>query len=98
MIEVSQEPSAASDLQQSTIGMLHQVHEAGQPVVLGVNNQTEFIIQDGTSFRMLIELVDRLETIEAVREGMRSIERGEGQPAEEAFAELRRKHDIPREE
>jgi hypothetical protein len=45
---------------------------------------------------MLWELVDRLETIEAVREGLQQMERGEGRPAEEFFEEMRQKYGIPR--
>jgi putative addiction module CopG family antidote len=36
------------------------------------------------------------ETVEAIRRGLESAERGEGRPAEEFFDEMRQKHGIPR--
>ena len=36
----------------------------------------------------LLDLAERLETIEAVREGLASIERSEGRPMDEVFDEL----------
>jgi Arc/MetJ-type ribon-helix-helix transcriptional regulator len=36
------------------------------------------------------------ETVEAIRRGLESVERGEGRPAEEFFDEMRQKHGIPR--
>ena len=44
---------------------------------------------------MLWELIDRIETIEAVREGLQQMERGEGRPLEEVDRRLRKKHGIP---
>ena len=49
-----------------------------------------------TSLRLLVKLVDRLDTIEAIREGIASIDRGEGRPAEEVFEEIRQKYNVPR--
>jgi hypothetical protein len=49
--------------------------------------------------RALDHAVDLLreesETLEAIREGLASIERGEGTPLEVASQELRQKHQIP---
>jgi predicted transcriptional regulator len=38
--------------------------------------------------------VDRIETIEAIREGMASADRGELKPAEQVFAEMKAKYDL----
>jgi hypothetical protein len=66
------------------------LRQAGPPVTLTINGRAEFVVDDADSFRKLLELVDRLETIGAVREGLASADRGEGRPAEEFFAELER--------
>jgi putative addiction module CopG family antidote len=42
-------------------------------------------------------LRDEEETLDALREGLASIERGEGMPLEEADAKLRAKHGMPHE-
>ena len=54
-------------------------------------------MQDAKSYQRLLDLADRLETIQAVKEGLDSVARGEGRPMDDAFnaleAELRAKAD-----
>jgi hypothetical protein len=61
---------------------------AGPPVSLIINGRAEFVVEDATSYQKLLELVERLETMGAVREGLASADRGEGRLAEEFFEEL----------
>ena len=44
---------------------------------------------------MLWELIDRIETIEGVREGLRQVEEGRTASLEELDRRLRKKHGIP---
>jgi hypothetical protein len=78
----------------STKSFLEQLQQNGQTVVLTINGQKELQVQDPGSYRLLLELVERLETIEGVRKSKEAFERGEGRPAREALEELRRKHGI----
>ena len=43
---------------------------------------------------LLTEEEKRVRTLQDIQEGLESAARGEGRPAEEVFAELRRKYDI----
>jgi hypothetical protein len=86
-----------SRVEPNPVKLVQQLQESGQPAVLTINGQVELVIQDATSYQLLLELVDRLDTIEAIREGIESIERGEGRPAAEVFEEIRRKYNLPRE-
>jgi PHD/YefM family antitoxin component YafN of YafNO toxin-antitoxin module len=86
----------APDVQPNPVKLVRKLQETGQPAVLTINGEEKLIVQDATSYQMLLELVDRLDTIEAIREGIASIERGEGRPADEVFEEIRRKYNIPR--
>jgi hypothetical protein len=63
-----------------------------------IDGRPPLAIQDARAYQLLWELVDRIETIEAVREGLQQVERGEGRPAEEFFDEMRRKYPLPPEE
>ena len=65
-----------------------QLRESGHPLVLTVNGKAEIVVQDAKSYQRLLELADRLETIEAVKEGLASMERGEGKPVDEVFDEM----------
>ena len=56
--------------------------------VLTVNGKAEIVVQDAKSYQRLLDLAERLETIEAVKEGLASVERGEGRPMDEVFDAL----------
>jgi hypothetical protein len=97
MLEVSRDSDPASSAKRTTVEFVRHLKKIGQPVVLTINGTAELVVQDATSFQMLLELVDRLDTIEAIREGIASVDRGEGRPAEEVLEEMRQKYCIPRE-
>jgi len=69
---------------------MQQLKETGQPIVLTVNGKAELVVQDAESYQKLIELVDRLETIAAVKVGLDEMKAGKGQPVEEAFKDIRK--------
>jgi hypothetical protein len=77
------------------VRLLRQLWKTGQPIVVTINDQTPLIVEDEVAFEKLIDLVDRLETLEILREGIVAADRGEGRPAAEVFAEIRRKHGLP---
>ena len=77
-----------TDFKRNTAEFLSQLKTTGQPVVLTINGKAEIVVQDARSYQRLLELAERLETIEAVQEGLASMKRGEGRPAEVVFDEL----------
>lgn len=77
------------DFQSNSSELLAQLKQTRQPVVLTVDGQPEFVVQDTASYQKLLDQAERLATIEAIREGLASIERGEGRPADEFFDELK---------
>jgi hypothetical protein len=73
---------------QEAAEFLRELGVAGPPVSFTINGRAEFVVEDANSYQKLLELVERLETIRAVREGLASADRGEGRPAEEFFEEF----------
>jgi prevent-host-death family protein len=86
-----------SDFKRNTAELLRQLKESGQPVVLTVNGKAELVVQDARAYQELVELVDRLETVEGIRAGLEEMRAGKGRPAREFFEELEREFRIPRE-
>jgi hypothetical protein len=72
--------------------LLLQLKEAGQPLSISINGEAELFVGDATSFEMLLELVERLESIESVRRGLKEVAEGKGIPLEEVKA----RYGIPR--
>jgi PHD/YefM family antitoxin component YafN of YafNO toxin-antitoxin module len=95
MIDVGQDIHSLSSFERNTTDFIRQMKETDQSVVLTINGKAEFIVQDAGSYQKLLELVDRLETIEAIRQGLEEMKAGEGIPVEEAFKELRAKLGAP---
>ncbi|HTE16791.1 MAG TPA: type II toxin-antitoxin system Phd/YefM family antitoxin, partial [Armatimonadota bacterium] len=74
MLDISKDIDSLSSFKRNTPGFIRQMKETGRPVVLTVNGKAELVVQDAASYQKLLELVDRLEAIEAVREGLRELE------------------------
>src|SRR5262249_30716573 len=77
-----------TDFKRHTAEFLNQLKTTGQPVVLTINGKAELVVQDAKSYQRLLALAERLETIQAVKEGLASIDRGEGRPMDEVFDAL----------
>lgn len=88
MLDLSRDIHPLTEFKRNTSEFLAQLKATGQPVVLTINGKAELVVQDARSYQRLLELAERLETIEAVREGLASMRRGEGSPADEVFNRL----------
>jgi predicted transcriptional regulator len=58
-------------------------------VPLTVNGKPEALILDAVSYREMIEQLEKIKTIAAIKEGIAAAERGELKPAEQVFAEMK---------
>jgi prevent-host-death family protein len=80
-----------TDFKRHTPEFLRQLNESGHPLVLTVNGKAEIVVQDAKSYQKLLDLAERLETIEAVKEGLASIDKGEGRPMDDVFDALEKR-------
>jgi prevent-host-death family protein len=94
-MNLSRDIHPLTDFKRNTPEFLRRLKETGHPAVLTINGKAELVVQDAASYQRLLDLAERLETIQAVKEGLASIDRGEGKPMDEVFnaleAELRAK-------
>ncbi len=95
-MNITRDIDSLTHFKRNTSEVIEQLKTTGQPMVLTVNGKAEIVVQDAASYQAMLELVDRAEAIAGIKKGLDSIERGEGIPAEVAFARLRKKHTIPR--
>jgi prevent-host-death family protein len=73
-----------------------KIKESGNPLVLTVNGKAEIVVQDAESYQRMLELLDRAEAIEAVREGLESIRQGKTMSLDEFDKEMRKKIRAPK--
>jgi prevent-host-death family protein len=92
MPEIGRDIGALSELRGRTSQFIQQLRASGQPIVLTVNGKAELVIQDAQSYEKLRELVDRLEAIEAIREGLRDEAEGPVVSLDEAMEQVRKRH------
>lgn len=84
-MDLSRDIHPLTEFKRNTTEFLAQLKETGQPVVLTINGKAEIVVQDAKSYQRLLDLAGRLETIQAVKEGLASMERGEGRPMDDVF-------------
>ncbi len=87
-MNLSEDIQPLTDFKRNTPEFLRQLKETGNPVVLTINGKAELVVQDAASYQRLFDLAERLETIQAVKEGLASADRGEGTPMDDLFDAL----------
>jgi prevent-host-death family protein len=90
-MDLSRDIHPLTDFKRNTPEFLRRLKESGNPLVLTVNGKAEIVVQDAKSYQRLLDLAERLETIEAVKEGLASVDRGEGRPMDDVFDALEKK-------
>jgi hypothetical protein len=68
--------------------LITSLRESGQPIVLTINDSAEIVVNDEGSYQKLLELAERVGTIEALKIGIDEMKTGKGEPAEKVLQEL----------
>ena len=88
MINLRNEINSLSNFKRNTSEFLEQLKETGKPIVLTINGKAELVVQDAGSYQKILEMTERLETIEALKPAIEEMKAGKGELAERVFAEL----------
>jgi PHD/YefM family antitoxin component YafN of YafNO toxin-antitoxin module len=96
MVDLIKDTDSLTNFKRNTTAYVEQLRKTGQPLVLTINGKAQLVVQDAGSYQRLLELVDRLEAIEDIRQGLDEMKAGKGRPADEVFEEIRQKYKIPR--
>jgi PHD/YefM family antitoxin component YafN of YafNO toxin-antitoxin module len=87
MIDVTKDIHPLTAFKRHTAKFARLLKKSQRPLVLTVEGKARFVVFDAKAYEAW---KDRMETIEAVNEAL--AEEGEGRPAVEVHAELRKKH------
>ena len=88
MINLREEINSLSNFKRNTSDFIEQLKETGKPIILTINGKAELIVQDAGSYQKLLEIAEKLETIEALKPAIEEMKAGKGESAEKVFAEL----------
>src|SRR5947209_545591 len=83
MIDLTQGIDSLTNFKRNSAAFMKRMKKSGKPVVLTVNGRAEVVVQDAASYQQLLELIERLETVEGIRQGLEEMKQGKGKPAEE---------------
>jgi len=86
MINLRDEINSLSNFKRNTGEFLNQLKETGKPIVLTINGKAELVVQDAGSYQKILEMTERLETIEALKPVIEEMKAGKGELAEKVFA------------
>jgi PHD/YefM family antitoxin component YafN of YafNO toxin-antitoxin module len=73
---------------------LQRLRRSQRPTVLTLNGKAEVVVQDAKAYQAMLEDIEALQARAGIAEGIASMERGQGERAEEVFARLRQKHGL----
>jgi prevent-host-death family protein len=96
MVNLSQDIHPLTDFKRNTTDFVKQMKKTKRPVVLTVNGKAELVVQDAKSYQQILDRLERLETVDAIRAGISAAKEGRVRPAREALEGLREKVGIPR--
>lgn len=91
-----QDIESLTAFKRNTNQYVKRLKKSRSPLILTVNGKAELVVVDAKSFQDILAKIEYVETVEAIKEGIESFEKGEGRPAREALEELRKKHGISR--
>ena len=78
--------------------VMRQMKKTKEPVVLTVNGKAAIVIQDAESYQHLLELKERAEVVETLRQRLATRGQKKGRTAEDFFTEFFAKNDISAED
>lgn len=96
-MNLSRDIHSLTDFKKNTPDFLKQLKDTGEPVVLTINGKAELVVQDAASYQRLLELAEGAKVLEGIRRGLEDVAAGRTEPIADAFAEIRRDLNLPRE-
>jgi prevent-host-death family protein len=90
------EVRSVTDFQRNAKQYVGKLKKSGTPLVLTVNGRAELVVQDAASYQSLLDRLEELEVVAAIRVGLEEAKAGKGQPVVKALENLGRKHGLQR--
>jgi prevent-host-death family protein len=88
MIRLKDGIDSLSNFKRNTSEFLQKLKKSGDPLVLTINGRAEVVVQDAASYQRLLDISERLETIDALRPAIEEMKAGKGESAESVLAQL----------
>ena len=74
--------------------LLSKLQSEGKSCSLSIDGECELVVSDSVSYQKLLDVVDRLEAIAGVQQGLDEMNTGKGIPVDQAFEQIKRQHEV----
>jgi len=95
MLNVSQGIRSLTDFKANTSSFVDDLRKGDHALVLTINGSAELAVMSAGTFQKVLERLDLLDSLSAVREGIEQADRGEMRPAKDVLNDLRRSVGLP---
>jgi len=96
MLDITSDIQSLTTFRRRSGDFMKQLKKTKRPVVLTVKGKAAAIVQDAEAYQRLLDIAAHAEAEEGIRQGLDDAAHGRTRRAREVFAEIRRKHGIPR--
>jgi prevent-host-death family protein len=94
MINLSKDIHPLTNFKRNTAVFVKRMKKSRRPVVLTVKGKAEIVIQDASSYQTLLDRIDELEAVAAIRRGLKDVEAGRVTPLDEAVRRIRKRNGL----
>ena len=94
MFNIIQDIHSLSSFKRNTCEFIQQMKQTGKPVVLTVNGKAELVVQDAESYQKLLDMLEQLEIIAGINQGLEDVNAGRTRPLAEFEQEMQQKYGI----
>jgi prevent-host-death family protein len=88
------EVRSVTEFQRNIKDYIGRLKQNKTPLVLTVNGRAELVVQDAESYQLILERLERAETLAAIRRGISDADEGRMMPLADAAAKLRAKRGL----
>lgn len=88
MLDLSQDIHSLSHFKRNTSEFMARLKKSGHPVVLTVNGKSEVVVQDVAAYQRLLELAEKAEMMEFLRQSKAEADAGKTIPARDFLESL----------
>jgi prevent-host-death family protein len=90
------EVRSVTEFQRNIKDYVGRLRKKKTPLVLTVNGRAALVVQDAVSYQLILERLERAETLAAIQRGIDQFGRGQGISLDAAEKQLRSKHGFSR--
>lgn len=91
MLDIAKDIQSLSHFKRHTAKLMKQMKKSGNAVVLTVNGKAEVVVQDAAAYQRLMELAEKAEMMEFLRQAKADADAGRTVPAREFLESLGQK-------